>query len=501
MIKNFYKKILNTFFLNSQEEFFVKNHPKIEKPSKVKKKVLLNATEDYKSLCFFSSLKKNSHFDNAEFIFFLPLLSWHRYNHKRNILIFIFKFYLNLIILFYRNLKWRKIYGNLGVDFISLNNKKIFDEIRYLNKAEIILSKIKSKKDLQKLKIKNILVGDLIYDTYLRYNYKSTVDLKDSFLIEVIAKTICSLEKLEKNEIDFDEFFTNQLAYIYHGLLIRKLNKRTKIFNFMWTAGTYYAPLSKYFYLHDFTKYKKLFKKEKNSSDKLLKAEKLLNKKFSGEIIPQENFMPMSPYQKKRYKISNIHGIIFLHCFVDSPTSRGKCIFIDFNDWIIKTLEYFKKKKISDKIAIKPHPDSKEASLVFVEKLKKEYPEFIWLNKDSSNRSIIKKKPKFGITVMGTVLHELAYHNILPISAGENSTLNYKFVMTANSKKQYFDLIEKSLNDKISYKPKKKEILEWVYMTYLYDKNNEDLFCKKIKLKDWNFKKKDILKKYINLLN
>ena len=86
-----------------------------------------------------------------------------------------------MIILFYRNLKWRKIYGNLGVDFISLNNKKIFDEIRYLNKAEIILSKIKSKKDLQKLKIKNILVGDLIYDTYLRYNYKSTVDLKRLF--------------------------------------------------------------------------------------------------------------------------------------------------------------------------------------------------------------------------------------------------------------------------------------------------------------------------------
>ena len=102
---------------------------------------------------------------------------------------------------------------------------------------------------------------------------------------------------------------------------------------------------------------------------------------------------------------------------------------------------------------------------------------------------------------MGTVLHELAYHNILPISAGENSTLNYKFVMTANSKKQYFDLIEKSLNDRISYKPKKKEILEWVYMTYLYDKNDNDLFCKKIKLKDWNFGKKDILKKYVNLLN
>ena len=132
-----------------------------------------------------------------------------------------------------------------------------------------------------------------------RYNYKADLS-KDSFLIEVIAKTICSLEKLEKNEIDFDEFFTNQLAYIYHGLLVRKLNRTTKIFNFMWTAGTYYAPLSKYFYLHDFTKYKKLFKKEKNSSNKLLKAQKLLNRKFSGEIIPQENFMPMSPYKKKK---------------------------------------------------------------------------------------------------------------------------------------------------------------------------------------------------------
>ena len=504
MIKKLYKKVKNTFFLNNNEKFFINNYNYDDKSDRLnaKKNILLNATEDYKTVCFISSLIKDKYFTNKNIVFFLPLLSWHRYSHKKNILIFIFKFYLNQLILLFRNKKWKKIYNKFNSEFISLNNCNILKEIKFLNRAEkILLSKINTKKDLQNLKINGILVGDLIYDTYLRYNEKTTVNLKDIFLIEVLAKTLNSLDKLTKKKLVFEEIFTNQLAYIYHGLLVRKYKKKkVQVYNFMWTAGPHFAPISRYFHLYDFMKYKSLFKKEKNKKQKLHEAKLLLENKFGGKIIPQENFMPVSAYENKNQYLPKILGTIFLHCFVDSPTSRGNCIFVDFEEWIIETLEYFRKKKVSHQIAIKPHPDSKEASLALIKKLKSSYPEFIWLNKNFSNKTIFNKKPFFGLTVMGTVLHELAYHNIIPISAGENSTLNYNFTKTANTKKNYFILIDRAIEKKLHYLSNKKEILEWVYMTYLFDKSPSKMFCKKIKLKTWDFSKSKALVKLLDFL-
>ena len=38
-------------------------------------------------------------------------------------------------------------------------------------------------------------------------------------------------------------------------------------------------------------------------------------------------------------------------------------------------------------------------------------------------------------------------------------------------------------------------------MTYLHDDSEKDLFCKKINLKDWNFKDKKILTRFTKIVN
>ena len=270
----------------------------------------------------------------------------------------------------------------------------------------------------------------------------------------------------------------------------------------MWTSGAYYSSLSKYFYSYNFTKYKNIFMRLNFKKFKIDQAKNLLKEKFSGKIIPQENFMPLSAYNsEKKFIIPKIKGVIFLHCFVDSPTSRGNNIFDDFQDWTISTLNFFHKTNFDKVIAVKPHPDSKPPSLQFVNQLKKRFPDFIWLDPKTSNKLIFKKKPLFGTTVMGTVLHELAYHNIIPISAGEHGALAYNFVKTAKNKIDYFDLLDKAINKKIKYRFKKKEIYEWVYMSYLHDESEKDLLCKKINLKDWNFKDNKILTRFTKIVN
>ena len=73
------------------------------------------------------------------------------------------------------------IYKSFGTsDFILPENDDnlIIKRKKYLNK---IKKKINSKKDVLKIKINSILIGDLIYDTYLKRFKKKTVELYQNF--------------------------------------------------------------------------------------------------------------------------------------------------------------------------------------------------------------------------------------------------------------------------------------------------------------------------------
>ena len=62
MLLDFYRKVKNTFFYNLDEIFFLAKVPKVKKDLIYKKNILLNATEDYKSLCFGYLLSKEKKF-------------------------------------------------------------------------------------------------------------------------------------------------------------------------------------------------------------------------------------------------------------------------------------------------------------------------------------------------------------------------------------------------------------------------------------------------------
>ena len=183
--------------------------------------------------------------------------------------------------------------------------------------------------------------------------------------------------------------------------------------------------------------------------------------------------MKKSPYDKKKLlKINKkFDVIIFLPDFADAPHCYGNLVFDDFSDWIEETLEFLKLKNLT--VAVKEHPHSWVFSSVkFTETLKKKYNNLIWLNRNISNFEIFKNKPRFGISPFGTVLHELAYHKIIPIAAGPNPHMAYNFVFTPNNKKHYFSLINQAIHSKLKLKKNFKEkIAECYYMFFL---NNDD---------------------------
>ena len=504
---NFFFKIKNTFFLDKNEKKFRTNLLKYKIKNydnkNNQKTILFNASENYYDVCFSYLLTKEKKYKKFNLLFYIPFFSFHKKNFEKNFLNFTFSFYLNNLILIFRNLRWKRLFSTINNNFVSLNNFNIFTEIRLMRIEKKKLSKVKSKKDIHNLKFKGIKIGDLLYDTYLRYKNVPTININDSFLIEIYAKILFSYPLLKqlKNSYKIEYFFTNQLSYIHHGLPSRFfVNNKIKVKYFGGKAA-YLSDhkLKNYWHSHDFRNFPKIFKKLKDKKNKIKSAKKLLEKKFSGKIIPQENFiLKESAYKNKNEKLKNFLGVIFLHCFVDAPTGRGNCLFNDFYEWTDETLSFFEKNNLSKYIAIKPHPNSRDISIATELKFKKKYQNFIWLNKKTSNKSIFKKKPKFGISVLGSVLPEIAYHGIFCISASTHPSMAYNFVYRPKTKKDYFQKLIEISNSKNRAKIKSKnKIYEYIYCDYIKD-DNKELLARKMKLKDLNFTKSNVLQQFIN---
>lgn len=501
-MKKIFYLMKNFVFLNKNEKNFCKLLNKISNQKKNVEIVLFNAGDNYYDLCFSYLLKKEKKYKNKTFLLYRPFLSFHKKNYDKNLFQFIFFFFLNNLILIIKNLKWKKLYSKISDKFISFNNYNIFEEIKLLKISKKEIYKLDSKKDLLKLRYKGIKVGDLIYDTYLRFKNRPTVNLKDPFLIEIFAKIIFAHKILTKNfpQNYSISYFTNQLSYIHHGLPARYFLDKKREVKYFGGKASYLSNyrLNNYWHSHDFRKFPNIFNKLKNKESKIAAAKKLLKDKFGGKIIPQEySILNKSAYKDDNKKLKNFKAIIFLHCFVDAPTGRGKCLFNDFYEWTDETLSFLEQNNLAENIAVKPHPNSRDNSIQTEKEFKKKYPSFIWLDKSVSNKNIFANKPWLGISAFGSVLPELAYHDIFCLAASTHPSMAYNFVYQPKTKNQYFDKILQAMKTKKKLKVKSRnKIYEYIYCDFLKDDNNE-LLAKKIKLKEWNFTKSLVLNKFI----
>ena len=465
---------LKRVFLNDVEKNFLKlNHPRrnLNKGNKI---ILLEMGEDIYFLVHFYFLLKKKMFQNKKIVGLWINPGNIKKPGIRGTIAFLFQ----CLILHLIKLKWKKIYKCLGVnEVIELNNN--FKDNVFVRNTNFINKNcnLKNKEDVLSINFKGIKIGDLIYDHYLRFNNTVTFDIKNRYAIKRLLNFIeTSNENLNnfyfknKNNI---LYYISQKAFYTNGFAVRYfLNKNVKTLGGI-EDNKYIKKFSKNDYRAT-TKCENLpikFKFLKNKRRKISLSKKKLRDKFSGKISLELNYMRKSSYNKKKtFKIKKkFDAIIFLPDFSDAPHIYGKVVFNDFVDWIHETLRFLKLKNIS--IAIKEHPNSWVYNTIkFQENLKKKYSNLIWLNKNISNIAIFNNKPKFGISPFGTVLHELAYHKIIPIAVGSNPCMGYDFVFTPKNKKHYFELINKAIMNKLYLKKNFKEkIAECYYMFFLHN--------------------------------
>ena len=421
------------------------------------------------------------------------------------------KFYYNLI-----RKKWSKLYFSIGASKVyTLKPSNLSVRKKNFLKSKEIFSNIKSKEDLINLKYDNVLIGDLVYDSYLRFAFKATVNLKDPFLIKCIYTAINAFSVAEKLNKDYDieTYFSSYSVYVHHGIIIRYLlfKSSSKVFTFGNMLYSVKKRLSKKDYLdtHSYKSFKKKFETLENKSKKIKLAKIELNKKFLGkdDFSTRNDFLPINTYKSKKKvdikKLSEIEGVLFLHDFFDGPHMNGNMIYPDFYEWATDTMNEIQSNKL--KIAIKSHPNSRLESLKINDLLQNKYKELIWLDKDLSNQIIFKQKNiKYGISCIGSVLYEMSYHNKVVLSAGPNSTSSFNFALNPKNKAQYKYYLENLKK----YKPKKNQVNEVCKLYYMYFldeyyscRNKNFIFLNNINVIKLLYDDTGNIKKYDNIIN
>ena len=387
--------------------------------------------------------------------------------------------------------------------FNSLNIRKGIDEKKYKitklkNKKKIkkIFNYLNKKKKIIEYKYNNILIGDLIYDTYLRNTLNPTIILNDPHLFEIFVRAHKIFD-----EIQFF-FSTNKVRvvipshthYIQFGIITRiALKNKIKVFKIFETnkgnSNLRVRNLSLDFpkERERYFEYKKEFSKLNNKNKLRDKGKSILLKRLSGTKDNSLPYMKHNTYKKfnnsklnKKLRVKN-KVIIFAHCFFDSPHKHRKMLFEDFYQQLNFILSLSNNNDEYNWF-IKPHPTSAwdKNEKIIKEIFLKKYKKVQLLHKNTSNALIAKSKPKLIITDHGTIAHEMAYHNIPVLNTGDNPHINYRFNLHASSKTHI-----KKIISNLPYHIKKidfnrNSIFEFVYMQYLHRMNieNEDNYIK-----------------------
>jgi hypothetical protein len=467
------KKLLPLIKLSEEEKkYIIKSEKNIENKNN-KEFVLFNSLhQDSFTLGLVFFLKKELSFKYNSIYFYYDCL----FDHKKKSFL---RNLINKIYLFLRYNKNRRLYTANGGKYLH-PIKNIEDRKKIKIRVNKIIQNIKSSNDIINIRIDGIYFGDLIYDTYLRFFEKSTYSKNDLYYIKQIIfhlLVILSNAHFLLKNFKIKYFISKYYSYIFHGALVRFfLKNKIKVITGGYTGHQLilHKNSKDYYASNEWEKYNSDFSKIANKKKSIKLAKDEIEKIF-GNNNKKKYFYMKKISNFKVIKLKNdFIGIIFLNCFFDAPHVSGNLLFTDFYDFIVSTLNFYRKNNFQNKILIKPHPNALPGNQEIINNLKKDYSDFVWISKFTNNLDLFKKKPIFGISTFGTVLWEMAYHNIIPIAAGRTPYKSYKFVLNPNTKCDYFDLLKDTISGRIKIKNKinKKEIYEWFFMHYL---NNRSL--------------------------
>lgn len=370
--------------------------------------------------------------------------------------------------------KWLRLFGSYcdRVAYRSAAWSSLADETRDFLNAWRLWRRTNSNEALLSVTVREVPVGDLIYDSYLRFKPAETMRLRDFYLLMVIWQ---ALRDLRRAEIYFAKtppkvLLTSYSTYIQHGIPVRvALRNGVRVFS----LGNYQEPckeltLDDWMHTRNPDRYREIFSSLDNVEERIAEANAKLGARIAGGADTATAYMRRSAYVESNDPMPDVRNgvVIFLHDFFDSPHCYRWMAFSDFWEWTITTLNVARKAGL--RIFVKPHPNQIVASERAVARLKRLYPEAAFLSAAISNKQLVDAGIALAVTVYGTVAHEMAYLGVPSIGAGHHPHVSFDFCRTAKTREEYERLLQEFAQTPFSKQELRRQSLEFYYMHNLH---------------------------------
>ncbi len=370
-----------------------------------------------------------------------------------------------------RDWPWIRAYGNLveGVgcrlaDPVSPSG--LAGERRL---AEELWARLRAMPDCPTLQVDGIELADLLIDSYLRLRPSPSFDAADPFVLDLLRASIRAVRHASTwfAQVRPRVYLTSYASYLAHGVPARvALAQGVPVWSFgnLGRFGKRLA-LDDPFHTRDASDYARGFARLADPQACLEQARAGLESRLAGTVDAATSYMRRSAYAHSEAELpEGLAGavVVFLHDFYDSPHVFQDLVFTDFWRWLSVTVETLDAAGIP--CFLKPHPNQIVDSDRAVAAFRTAHPSARWLTADATNTRLARAGIACGVTVYGTVAHELAYLGVPSIACARHPHHAFGFCRTARSLSEYQALLRTARVVPMSQEAMRREALAFYYM-------------------------------------
>ena len=323
------------------------------------------------------------------------------------------------------------------------------------------------------LQIDGIEVADLVIDAYLRFRPSAQFDVKDPFVQSLLWQAMRDVRQARAYFSSAKPclYLTSYSTYLEHGVPVRvALREGVAVWSFgslarfgkqLHTDDVFHTP--------DCSQYQRIFDALDHQEERLQLAREQLERRLSGGVDPATSYMRQSAYVHSSVKVPDgLEGaaVIFMHDFYDSPHIYPDLVFPDFWRWICFTIQTLA--AAGKPFFLKTHPNQIEQGAAVIGQLRQKYPELNWLPAGITTVQLVDAGMAFGVTVYGTVAHELAYLGVPSIACARHPHNAFDFCRTARTPEAYAELLVLQDQQPLGREKMQRQALTFYYMHNLY---------------------------------
>lgn len=386
---------------------------------------------------------------------------------------------------------WRRAYGKAidGIAYRSVTLAHPLQDLRDWFVSQAHWEALRLQHEHFMLEIGGVEVGDLIVDAYLRFRPSPRFDVNDQFVRVLIWQSMRDVRQASQYFSNKRPkiYLTSYSTYLEHGVATRvalKYGISVWCFGNLTRVGKRLTQTDPY-HTADCSHYRTTFEALDRQSDRLEQARAQLQLRLSGGIDVATSYMRQSAYAGSAAVVpEGLKGgvVIFLHDFYDSPHIYADLVFDDFWEWICFTVETLSKNGAS--FFLKPHPNQIALSNAALSDLRSKYPLLNWLPAGVTNVQLAEAGIACGVTVYGTVAHELAFLGVPSLCSARHPHHTFDFCRTARTREQYKTFLDKPCDMPLPVEEMKRQALAFYYMHNLYG-SAEELEFREIYVNFW----------------